>query len=270
MADLDDFFAKKDKKKSKVKKFTASELLTSSKFHQGEDVAAVPTGVPRKPPVERPKKEEIVHESGDSEAAPVQSKPTVEAEEEEWGEFEQEKERDYSGLKIQKLQIQDSEDDFGDESGETELNEEGEVIKKEPAGPWNKINAQPTINVKVKEAVVEIPTPNTAGGVYIPPSKRNQPAGGSSSSSASASRSRIGKKEKGAPDLNNQEFFPTLSAAVAIEQNNLKLKKFEQTERGFTEAKPSRSHCNRNAVVPGHEGPHLHLGNKFNALSNDD
>jgi hypothetical protein len=34
-----------------------------------------------------------------------------------------------------------------------------------------------------------------------------------------------GKKEKGAPDLNNQEYFPTLSAAVAIEQNNLKLKK---------------------------------------------
>lgn len=46
--------------------------------------------------------------------------------------------------------------------------------------------------------------------------------------------------------------------------------RFEQTERGFTEAKPSRSHSNRNAVVPGHEGPHLHLGNKFNALSNDD
>lgn len=35
-----------------------------------------------------------------------------------------------------------------------------------------------------------------------------------------------GKKEKGAPDLNNQDFFPTLTAAVAIEQNNLKLKKY--------------------------------------------
>lgn len=269
MADLDDFFAKKDKKKSKVKKFTASDLMTSSKF--GEDVAAPPTGVPKKQPAERPKKEEVVQETVDSEGVSVKSKPTVEVEEEEWGEFEQEKERDYSGLKIQKLQIQDSEDDYGDECGETELNEEGEIIKKEPAGPWNKINAQPTPTaVKVKEAAVEIPTPNTSGGVYIPPTRRLQSAGGSSSSSSAASKSRTGKKEKGAPDLSNQEYFPTLSAAVAIEQNNYKLKKFEQTERGFTEAKPSRSHSNRNAVVPGHEGPHLHLGNKFNALSNDE
>jgi hypothetical protein len=142
MADLDDFFAKKDKKKSRVKKFTTSELLTSSKF--GEDVAAPPIGVPKKQPAERPKKEEVVQESVDSEGVSIKSKPTVEVEEEEWGEFEQEKERDYSGLKIQKLQIQDSEDDYGDDSGETELNEEGEIIKKEPAGPWNKINAQPT------------------------------------------------------------------------------------------------------------------------------
>lgn len=147
MADLDDFFAKKDKKKSKVKKFTASELLTSSKFQQGEDVAAAPAGVPKKQPVEKVKKEEVVvPEVVDSESVPVKSKPPAEAEEEEWGEFEQEKERDYSGLKIQKLQIQDSEEDDGEESGEQELNEEGEPIKREPAGPWNKIGAQPTPN----------------------------------------------------------------------------------------------------------------------------
>ena len=35
-----------------------------------------------------------------------------------------------------------------------------------------------------------------------------------------------GKKEKGAPDLNNEDFFPTLSAAVKIEQDNIKLKKY--------------------------------------------
>jgi hypothetical protein len=108
-------------------------------------VAAPPTGVPKKQPVDRPKKEEVVQESLDSEGVSIKSKPAVEVEEEEWGEFEQEKERDYSGLKIQKLQIQDSEEDYGDESGETELNEEGEIIKKEPAGPWNKINAQPNL-----------------------------------------------------------------------------------------------------------------------------
>ena len=103
----------------------------------------------------------------------------------------------------------------------------------------------------------------------------------------------IGKKDKGAPDLNNEDYFPTLSAAVKIEQDNIKLKKyfvfsffistfiwfntfamtfirFEQTERGFTEAKPSRSHSNRAVTQPGEDGPRFALGNKFATLSNDE
>lgn len=260
MSDLDDFFAKKDKKKSKVKKFTASDLLTSSaKPQQAEDVAP-----PKKQPVKR---EEPIQEQpaqpGDEPAAPVKAKP-VEDVEEEWGEFEQEKERDYSGLKIQKLQIQDYEEEEGDEYADHELNEEGELIKRENAGPWNKISNQaaPTSVAKPVAAAPIEQLPNTAGGVYIPPSKRNQ------ATAAPAAKGK-GKKEKGAPDLNSEEFFPTLSAAVAIEQNNYKLKKFEQTERGFTEAKPSRSHSSRNALATD-EGPRLNLGNKFTALSNDD
>lgn len=136
MSDLDDFFAKKDKKKSKVKKFTASDLLNpSTKFQQAEDVAP-----PKKQPVKR--EEPVVEAQPGDETAPVKPKP-AEVVEEEWGEFEQEKERDYSGLKIQKLQIQDSEEDDGDEYAEHELNEEGEPIKRENAGPWNKISNQP-------------------------------------------------------------------------------------------------------------------------------
>lgn len=256
MADLDDFFAKKDKKKSKVKKFTASDLLsTAPKPQQAEDVA-----VPKKLPVKR---EEPVQEPQPSEEpAPVKPKPAEDVEE-EWGEFEQEKERDYSGLKIQKLQIADSEEEEGDEYADHELNDEGELVKKENTGPWNKITNQPAPTTKpVAFAAPVEQLPNTAGGVYIPPSKRNQVT------SAPSSRAK-GKKEKGAPDLSSEEYFPTLSAAVAIEQNNYKLKKFEQTERGFTEAKPSRSHSSRNALAAD-EGPRLNLGNKFTALSNDD
>ena len=270
MADLDDFFAKKDKKKSKVKKFTASELLNSSKYQQGEDVAAAPTGVPKKQPAEKPKKEEVVQESVESENVPAKSKPTGEAEDEEWGEFEQEKERDYSGLKIQKLQIQDSEDDYGEDSGEQELNEEGEPIKKEPTGPWNKIGAQPTPNCnlflislnftfnvsylillwfqsKWKKLHLWKSQHPTQLGVFI----FHQANGISLQEEAAAAVLQLldqelvsgtgslennfcliilhlffaGKKEKGAPDLANEEYFPTLSAAVAIEQNNFKLKK---------------------------------------------
>lgn len=101
---------------------------------------------------------------------------------------------------------------------------------------------------------------------------------------------QAGKKDKGAPDLSNESNFPSLSAAVAIEQNAYKLKKcdttlefwmirylkvlfllnyrFDQQERGFIEQKPSRSQSSRSAG--GDEGPRLHLGNKFYALSNED
>jgi hypothetical protein len=146
--DLDDFFAKKDKKKSKIKKYTP-DLLTS-KFNEA-DVAAIPTATPptassavaKKVPEK--KKEEAAVSSDTTDASKSKA---AEPEEEEWAnEFEQEKERDYSGLKIQKLQIQDSEDDDGQDSGEVELNEEGELIKREPAGPWNKLtSAAPTVN----------------------------------------------------------------------------------------------------------------------------
>lgn len=277
MADLDDFFAKKDKKKSRaVKKFTASDLMTSAKYQSEDVAAAAPTpssAQTKKVPVEKKKEEVADSDSNETvtAAAPVRAvRPAEATEEEEWGEFEQEKERDYSGLKIQKLQIQDYEEEEEEEEDEHELNEEGELVKREPTGPWNKITSQPTTTApsKVKEVVVE--TPNTAGGVYIPPSMRNKTASSAGGSSSAGSRTKSGKKDKGAPDLNNEDYFPTLSAAVKIEQESIKLKKFEQTERGFTEAKPSRSHSNRAVAQPGEGGPRFALGNKFATLSNDD
>ena len=145
MANLDDFFAKKDKKK--IKTFNAASL--SSKF--SEDVAAIPlsTAAPSataKKVAPEKKKEEPVAAPVSTEQPIEVAKPKpaqVEPEEEEWAhEFEEEKERDYSGLKIQKLQIQDQELEEDEDEEDHELNEEGELIKREPAGPWNKL-AQP-------------------------------------------------------------------------------------------------------------------------------
>ena len=141
MADLDDFFAKKDKKKSRVVKKFTNDLLSSK---QTDDVAAI-QALPKKPaePKKREEPKEIPLAEG--EAPKPHQKPQETLTEEEWGEFEQEKERDYSGLKIQKLQIQDGEDNE-DDYDEQELNEEGELVRREPVGPWNKTNAQPTTN----------------------------------------------------------------------------------------------------------------------------
>ena len=158
MADLDDFFAKKDKKKSKVKKFTASELLTSTvttarpvqQLPQDEPLSAAPQPAAQTKKSAKKEDELEATEGGAAEPAGLQpenpqparsARPPADPEEEEWGEFEQEKERDYSGLKIQKLQIQDSEEEEEDDMAEHELNEEGELVKREPAGPWNKITS---------------------------------------------------------------------------------------------------------------------------------
>lgn len=142
MADLDDFFAKKDKKKLKVKKFTTSEMLTPKVLDDSVSVVA-PVAAVRKPAPER--KKEV--QDGVDENGGTKVKEGGEETEEGWAdEFEQEKERDYSGLKIQKLQIQDSEEEEGQYANESELNEEGEMVKRGPSGPWNKLTSQPAPN----------------------------------------------------------------------------------------------------------------------------
>ena len=172
--------------------------------------------------------------------------------EDEWGEYEYEKKRDYSGLKIQNLQIQEEEENEEYYGEEVEVNEEGEAL-----GPWNISSIEVSSNVQVNETATLDILVNTTKGVYIPPSKR--------SNSANVRN----KKEKGAVlDYSNQEYFPTLTAAVSIEQHVFKVKKFEQQERGFIEQKPGRSQSNRN--VSEQKGTRLNLGNKFNALSQCD
>lgn len=58
----------------------------------------------------------------------------------EWKDFVEEEKKDYSGLKIQNLQINDDDDkqDTKPESEEeTEIDEQGQtVVRKKAAGPW--------------------------------------------------------------------------------------------------------------------------------------
>ncbi|KPI96523.1 hypothetical protein RR46_12553 [Papilio xuthus] len=110
MADLDDFFAKKDRKKSKsVKKFaTADELAKKLEDTKKSDV--------------RPKKERPAQE-GDE--------PGRAGEEEEWKEYE-EPVKDYTGLKIQVLQGNVA-PESRDSAAEDSAPDSGKV-----KGPWNK------------------------------------------------------------------------------------------------------------------------------------
>lgn len=79
-------------------------------------------------------------------------------------------------------------------------------------GPWKRIDSE----MPEKEVVERKPKPEVVStgaatpSTYVPPSMRNQP----SQQPLQASRLR----SKAAPDIHNEEFFPTLSGARGSEQ----------------------------------------------------
>lgn len=196
---LDDFFAKKDKKKAKAKKFTTSDEI-AKKLETG-----------KKPSTEK----NLKKEKGNSGTINQNTPLSAVEQEEEWNEVE-EKEVDYSGLKIQNLQIGESRDDelMRDRS---ENEEDGEFGRsREPmSGPWNK-NQQaagagaPTQEQKeVPPPVVEVPkVVGVVAGVYRPPAFRD------CSASAAMKQPTSYKGKKTAPEIGSELHFPTLSSAA--------------------------------------------------------
>ncbi|CAH0716979.1 unnamed protein product, partial [Brenthis ino] len=146
MADLDDFFAKKDRKKSKVKKFATADEL-AKKLEDTKQKSDV-----------RPKKERPAQEGEDTGRA---------GEEEEWKDYE-EPVKDYTGLKIQVLQGGAG----APESGRDSATEDSAPENTKNKGPWN------------KPAEQEQPTPappppreeKSQPSAYVPPQSRNRTA----------------------------------------------------------------------------------------------
>ncbi|KAK7118185.1 hypothetical protein R3I94_021877 [Phoxinus phoxinus] len=142
---LDDFFAKRDKKKKKEKV-------------KGKEQATGGTVMVLKK-TKREKEKSTKSENQDAQ---------MEKEDEEWKEFEQ-KEVDYTGLRLQALQMSDEKEE--EEYEKEEVGEDGEIILvsgDKISGPWNKSGAPPSA-APVEE--VEVPEPK-APGVYRPPGAR--------------------------------------------------------------------------------------------------
>merc|ERR1712029_1159135 len=77
-----------------------------------------------------------------------------EQDDDEWDDYRENK-KDYTGLKIENLVIEDPE--AKPEEDETEVNENGEVVKKEESGPWNKKDAERTNSNELADSpVVEV------------------------------------------------------------------------------------------------------------------
>ncbi|KAJ8934610.1 hypothetical protein NQ318_002954 [Aromia moschata] len=236
MADLDDFFAKKDRKKSKsTKKFTTTDEVAKKLEDNAKKTEKI--------------KKERAPEGEDSNA------PTHE--QDEWKDFEEEK-KDYSGLKIGHLTI-GSNPEGNPSTKETSVepqqeDDSGQEMEKK-VGPWKKIDPNEVQEEVRVEKKVEPPPPNVTRGAYVPPSLRNagQPP---------VQATRL--KSKAAPDIHNEEYFPTLSKTGDYKKN--------RSEGSFEVVQHNRSTSHRQAEQSKYnstQGPKLTLGNRYNTLSND-
>uniref|UniRef100_A0A8C5PL83 CDV3 homolog n=1 Tax=Leptobrachium leishanense TaxID=445787 RepID=A0A8C5PL83_9ANUR len=186
---LDDFFAKRDKKKKKDK--------------AGAAAAAGSRGSPRPPEGSQSSASSVSSGSGPSKLSRKDKygksegqDNQLEKEDDEWKEFEQ-KEVDYTGLRIQSLQIsneREEDDDRKEEQG-ADWDDTIGYSSEKSSGPWNKsASAQAPVNI-----VEEAPEPVQSGGVYRPPGAR-----------ASAAT----RKPQGPPEIFSDTQFPSLQSTA--------------------------------------------------------
>ena len=216
MADLDDFFAKKDKKKKSKKGFSkANTDILAKNLEENERREA-----------KAEEKVAAILATTEANKAQAASEGKLTEPDEEWHVYDDEK-KDYSGLKIEALKVE-SEEEL-DEDEEHEINEEGEKVrvkKQGDGGPWNKMTGSDGVNNSVihemseqerkeqakaeLEASIGAPKGSVVGGSYVPPHMR----GGGAQTTASPSSRMANRRNKAPPDFNSQVFFPSLSSAT--------------------------------------------------------
>ncbi|NXF57256.1 CDV3 protein, partial [Glaucidium brasilianum] len=135
-------------------------------------------------------------------------------EEDDWKEFEQKEEIDYSGLRVQSMQISEKEDDEGEKREEPGDNweETGSGVDRS-SGPWNK--SAPAPAPVVEPIVTETPEPVQTGGVYRPPGARE---GG-----------RPRRAQQGPPEIYSDTQFPSLQSTAKLVDS----RKDKEMEKSF-------------------------------------
>ncbi|XP_020350282.1 protein CDV3 homolog [Oncorhynchus kisutch] len=218
---LDDFFAKRDKKKKK------------EKGGKGKEAPVGPTPIVLKKNKKEKEKSGTKNENQDAQP---------EKEDEEWKEFEA-KEVDYSGLRLQALQISDEKEE---EEYEEEVGEDGEIILvsgDKMSGPWNKSGAPPPAPASVE--VEEVPE-SKPSGVYRPPGAR-------------LTTTKRGPNQ-GPPEIFSDTQFPSLGAG----SKHVETRRDREMEKTFEVVK----HKNRGREEGGSGASlqQLELGNQYAIL----
>ncbi|KAJ8418760.1 hypothetical protein AAFF_G00002590 [Aldrovandia affinis] len=215
---LDDFFAKRDKKKKKEK-------------GKGKEQTAPPASSVLKKN-KKEKEKSTKNENQDTQ---------VEKEDEEWKEFEQ-KEVDYSGLRLQALQLSDEKDE--EDYEKEEIGEDGEIILvsgDKVSGPWNKSGSAPAAVQPVEEEEVPEAKPT---GVYRPPGAR-------------LTTTKRGPTQ-GPPEITSDTQFPSLLATA----KHVETRKDREMEKTFEVVK----HRNRMREEGGASAQQLQLDNQYAIL----
>lgn len=217
---LDDFFAKRDKKKKKEK-------------GKGKESATGPTSAV----IKKNKREKEKSAKNENQDAHIEK-------DEEWKEFEQ-KEVDYSGLRLQALQISDEKEE--EEYEKEEVGEDGEIILvsgDKVSGPWNKSGAPPPPAAPVALEEEEV-LDSKAPGVYRPPGARL----------TTTKRTH----SQAPPEIFSDAQFPSLLATA----KHVETRKDREIEKTFEVVK----HRNRGREeTSGASMQHLQLDNQYAIL----
>ncbi|XP_073425622.1 protein CDV3 homolog isoform X1 [Dendrobates tinctorius] len=229
---LDDFFAKRDKKKKKEKGGSGGAAGGKGPARPADGAQATLTSL------SAPAKSFRKEKSGRSEAQEAQQ----EKQDDEWKEFEQ-KEVDYSGLRLQSLQISNEKEDDEYEKKEeqgADWEEAGGYSSDKTSGPWNKTApAQAPISV-----VSEVAEPAQPSGVYRPPAAR---------------MSAPQKKPQGPPEIFSDTQFPSLQA-TAKHIESRREKEMEKTFETVKHKNRAREEASKNQALQ------LQLDNQYAVL----
>ncbi|XP_053455571.1 protein CDV3 homolog isoform X3 [Nycticebus coucang] len=198
---LDNFFAKRDKKKKKERSSRAASSAGAAGSAGGSSGAAgAAGGAAGAGPRSGDGGTGSAGAASAGAAGPGAATKAVTKEEDEWKEFEQ-KEVDYSGLRVQAMQISEKEEDDNEKREDPGDNWEeggggGGGIEKS-SGPWNK--TAPVQAPPAPVIVTETPEPAMTSGVYRPPGAR---------------LTTTRKTPQGPPEIYSDTQFPSLQSTA--------------------------------------------------------